>query len=135
MDVEGCDSLEKAYVVFGMKLLKLSRCGSAREVHVHGIVHAVCEDDLVCECKTPWLHRMREPKVLLLSLGIDVVGDRVAFGSFDAIFNSFMKNSLIECICFCGAICGILIFLDDTGSRHDGTAWRATRREMKDLLL
>ena len=57
--------------------------GRRRSIHVHGVVHAIAEDELVGERHPPWFHGMATTKVDLFDFGVGVEGNGIAFGTSD----------------------------------------------------
>ena len=56
--------LKEFNIVFCMEEGELLVRGGSRKVEVHGVLHAVCEYDLVGECEPPWLHGVCLTEVL-----------------------------------------------------------------------
>ena len=68
-----------------MKSIEFLLRGSARQIHIHGVVHAVRHNELVGEGQAPGLHGMVGAEVVVFDFGVGVVRDRVAFGPLDAV--------------------------------------------------
>ncbi|KAJ6264428.1 Chromatin modification-related protein png1 [Drechslerella dactyloides] len=69
------DALEEGEVVGAVEVEELGLGGAARDVHVHELVEAVAEDELVGEGQAPGLHRVGRAEVVFVREGVVVVGD------------------------------------------------------------
>ena len=59
-------------------------------------MHAIGQDNLVCQGQSPWLHRVLLSKMHLLQLGVGMVGNGVSLWPFDSIVPDLSLNLLID---------------------------------------
>ena len=89
------DRLKEVDVVFLVEVGELFRGRGAGLVHIHGLVHAIGEDDLVREGQAPGFHGMSLTKMHILHLGIGMVGDGIAFRPSDIVLDCLLLDSFI----------------------------------------
>ena len=92
----GVDALEEIDVVFPVKVGQVLSCRFSWLVDIHGLVHAVGQDDFVCERESPGLHGVSMAKVHVLHLWIGMVGDSVAFRPPDIVLDCLLLYLVIE---------------------------------------
>jgi len=117
LHVGGGDLAQEVEVVGVVELGHLLVGGRARQVQVHGVVHAVRHDELLGQRQAPGLHGVRRAKVVRLDGRVCVPRHAVALGARDAIVPAFVGGLAVD-----GEGGGARrggVFLDDGGARHE----------------
>lgn len=97
--------------------------GSAREIQVHGVVHAVGHDQLLGQSQSPGLHGVRRPEMMRLDVWICVPGNAIAAGSRDSVALALERHFAIAGEGW-GGLWRRGILLDDAGACHDVALYR-----------